>query len=247
MTYDPNALVAFERQYLGYREGPNNDTPFGTWIGAPRAAWCDSFQHFCAYSLGLRFAGSQFGDKGDAAVAFTRDWHIHHGAWGATPRFGAFVCYDWGLRGHWGDMHIELWLGQGNEFRVLGGNVHDAVVEQVRPDSERKYIMGWCYLDNVLSVAGPAPAPAPAPSSPFTPWPGRNIAVTSPLMHGDDVRMLQHQLNTALNRVGGSGYHLQEDGVYGKLSWSAVHDYQHRHGLTEDGIVGPHTWNSLFN
>ena len=50
---------------------------------------------------------------------------------------------------------------------------------------------------------------------------------------GDEVRTLQKKLN------------ITADGIFGKNSEAAVKAYQKAHGLTPDGIVGPHTWESL--
>lgn len=36
------------------------------------------------------------------------------------------------------------------------------------------------------------------------------------------------------------------DGVYGPITQAAVRKYQNLHSLTDDGIVGPRTWNALF-
>lgn len=50
---------------------------------------------------------------------------------------------------------------------------------------------------------------------------------------GEDVITLQRKLG------------LTEDGVFGKDTDAAVRDWQNNHGLTVDGIVGNHTWESL--
>lgn len=55
---------------------------------------------------------------------------------------------------------------------------------------------------------------------------------------GNDVRKLQEILNT-------SGYNLAVDGEFGAKTQAAVRDYQTKHNLTVDGIVGVNTWGSL--
>lgn len=50
---------------------------------------------------------------------------------------------------------------------------------------------------------------------------------------GEDVKTLQRKLG------------LPADGIFGKNTDAAVRHYQLTHGLTSDGIVGDHTWESL--
>lgn len=50
---------------------------------------------------------------------------------------------------------------------------------------------------------------------------------------GEDVKTLQTKL------------HITVDAVFGIKTEAAVISYQKAHGLTPDGIVGPHTWESL--
>lgn len=55
---------------------------------------------------------------------------------------------------------------------------------------------------------------------------------------GSDVKELQKLLNQ-------NGYSLDEDGVFGSKTQSAVKDYQTKNNLTVDGIVGKNTWGAL--
>lgn len=56
---------------------------------------------------------------------------------------------------------------------------------------------------------------------------------------GDDVKKLQQALNKACNCG------LNEDGVFGAKTETALKDYQRKYGLTPDGIAGPKTWSKL--
>jgi peptidoglycan hydrolase-like protein with peptidoglycan-binding domain len=48
------------------------------------------------------------------------------------------------------------------------------------------------------------------------------------------------------NRLRQLGYTIAPDGRYGRRTAAAVRDYQSKHGLVADGIVGPRTWASLL-
>lgn len=48
-----NEIVNKAIEYLGYREGPNNDTIFGDWYGLPNEPWCAMFVSYCANEVGI--------------------------------------------------------------------------------------------------------------------------------------------------------------------------------------------------
>jgi N-acetylmuramoyl-L-alanine amidase len=79
------------------------------------------------------------------------------------------------------------------------------------------------------------------PSSPGKGWPGRHLRLTSPMMRGADVKLAQQRLNAK-----GANPKLSTDSVYGPMTAAAVKTYQRTHKLTQDGIIGPKTWDSLM-
>lgn len=72
---------------------------------------------------------------------------------------------------------------------------------------------------------------------------GLDVADNTPTLRrgsqGDAVEELQALLNAKY------GYDLEVDGNYGSKTEAAVKDFQKKHGLTADGVVGPKTWRAL--
>jgi hypothetical protein len=77
---------------------------------------------------------------------------------------------------------------------------------------------------------------APPTGNPYM-IPTKNVRLNS---RGNDVRWLQYALNSK------GGYRLIVDGIAGNLTIGAVMDWQKKHGLVVDGIVGPNTRKSLM-
>ncbi|MFG2834044.1 peptidoglycan-binding protein [Streptomyces zaomyceticus] len=68
-------------------------------------------------------------------------------------------------------------------------------------------------------------------------WP-KLVATVQSGSTGNAARAAQTQLNRY-------GYGLVVDGDFGTASTNAAKDFQSKHGLTADGIVGPNSWNAL--
>lgn len=115
--------------------------------------------------------------------------------------------------------------------------------------------MNICYID--LTVPTPSPAPSPTPTP--TPTPATKPPAGQPtscnltfayLGNGwscnvsGQVRTVQRILNTC-NYTGRDGKKLAEDGVFGVNTEFAVINYQKKHSLDADGVVGPATWKAL--
>lgn len=62
----------------------------------------------------------------------------------------------------------------------------------------------------------------------------RYLQLTSPMMKGDDIRLVQLKLGISV------------DGIFGPKTKAAVINFQRAKGLAVDGIVGPKTWAKLF-
>ena len=63
---------------------------------------------------------------------------------------------------------------------------------------------------------------------------------------GQKVSQLQYMLNVMAEYVS-SIPPVAVDGIFGPRTQEAVRAFQHFSGLPEDGIVGPQTWNALYN
>lgn len=69
----------------------------------------------------------------------------------------------------------------------------------------------------------------------------RNMKLTSPYMKGNDVSMLQQKLIARGYTVVGTA-----DGIFGSKTDKGVRQFQADQGLVVDGVVGPKTWNALW-
>lgn len=63
----------------------------------------------------------------------------------------------------------------------------------------------------------------------------RLLSLQTPYLRGEDVRRVQRALR------------ITADGLYGPVTERAVRNFQQREGIVVDGIMGPRTWNRLFN
>lgn len=86
---------------------------------------------------------------------------------------------------------------------------------------------------------GPRPSGPAAPMYEPPRFPGRLMRVTTPMMHGDDIRDLQSRLKFR-------GWQIAVDGWYGPDTRDVVTAYQREKGLAVDGKAGEQTWNSVF-
>jgi hypothetical protein len=114
---------------VGFREGPNNENPWGPEQGVKKAKYCESAACMVAHHNGYRWwPESQFGEKGFAYTVF----HVQVGEAHGEVRLdrtsrgdpadvlqGDLLYYDWDLNGVVD--HVETAI----EARIGGGRTHN--------------------------------------------------------------------------------------------------------------------------
>lgn len=96
------------------------------------------------------------------------------------------------------------------------------------------------YLAEAYAAAAQVhAAPTPAPSGPPS-WPGVDLRVLTPEIHGHGTGVWQARMNALQEAV------LVVDANYGPATAAATAHYQRTHGLKQDSIVGKITWSSAF-
>jgi peptidoglycan hydrolase-like protein with peptidoglycan-binding domain len=93
----------------------------------------------------------------------------------------------------------------------------------------------------VTAPATPRPTTTTRPSQPATPEPNYvELPILRLGMRGPAIESLQKRLQAAGFLDGAA------DGIFGDETQAAVIEFQETHSLSADGVVGPATWNVLF-
>ena len=131
----------------------------------------------------------------------------------------------------WKNNHVGIYLGDGKVCEARG---HDwgVVVTDLKDRGWQK----WGQL-NFFSYEEPKPTPDTA----CTP----TLPVLRKGSKGEAVKSLQVLLNH-LGVKDQNGNKLEVDGSFGSKTEWAVKDFQARHGLTIDGIVGSKSWQMII-
>jgi peptidoglycan hydrolase-like protein with peptidoglycan-binding domain len=89
-----------------------------------------------------------------------------------------------------------------------------------------------------------AAAPSIAQTSTAPIFPGALIRLGS---SGEDVRLIQQRINELVPKHPGRLWEIPACGIYSMQTRDAIFTFQRIFGLTIDGVVGPITWEKLFN
>lgn len=140
-------IIGFAKSQLGYKEGSNNNTYFGSWYGCNYAPWCAMFVVWSARKAGV--AKSVIPSLATADRSWAKNKGIYHKSkhWGGsyTPKKGDLIYFSWSVRDY--ADHIGMVTGTGTEngtkcVYTIEGNKRDKVVEETYALSN-KYILGY--------------------------------------------------------------------------------------------------------
>jgi len=240
MSVDVNAVIAEHRNNVGFREGPDNENPWGPEQGVSNAAYCESGAETVAYHKGYRWwPESQFGERGDAYTPYGVNHGLDHGE----------TVYDHSSSGDPADVLAgdELFYAWNNGEGPEPDHVETAIEDC--PSNGRTHNIGYntgqpngCYdlwRDRTFLLARRRPTHYrdDSPGGPATPPPGpsgpRDLRKG---YTGDDVRALQQRLSDLGYDVPGG-----IDGDFGSGTEQAVMNFQNDWAKPVDGLVGEAT------
>lgn len=154
------AMLAVAASQVGFREGSNNDTPFGLWYRMNNVAWCAIFVSWAAV-----FSGSKQIVPRHAYTPAGAAWFKARGQWGTQPKVGAIAYFHSSSMGRISHVEIVERVNPDGSFISLGGNTNNTGsregngVYRQRRTSTRGGGFGYpAYL--------PAPKPQPAKEKP---------------------------------------------------------------------------------
>ena len=243
-------VVNLARKYIGCNEadgshrqiidGYNSHRPWArNHMMSYVEPWCDTFVSFIYIKLNAvdLIGGTECGVE----------WHVKlfqkAGIWiedgNITPLPGDIICYNWdddtqpndGYSDHIGIVESV----SGKNITLIEGNYNNAVGRRTIP-------VGWGFIRGYAR-------PKYGQSKTAVETPKHTDVIIDPdsgsdrpLLQAGDVNDYVKILQSLLNDNGAS---LLVDGDFGKLTLAAVIDFQRRHQIQVDGVVGPETWGEL--
>lgn len=207
------------RKHLKYKEGYDNNTPYGKRFKLNHESWCDMYLCCCAEDAGEKAAMGWY-----AGTEAHEAWFKAHGHLTKSRNEierGFVIFWDWNLNKS--PNHIEIVeevhtnsKGAVTAVTTIGGNTGPGSAYVWRQDRDLHYFLS---------------CGKPQYSNHATAWPGKMLVLGST---NDAVRRMQKKLG------------ISADGIFYKKTLSAVKDFQHAHDLTIDGQAGLQTWGTLF-
>lgn len=241
MTATATAFINKAKQQVGFREGSNNDNPYGIWYGWNHVAYCAIGLTWVGYHVG---AEEQIGGKW-AYCPYWADWFRRRGQWSDTlAARGDIVFFDWtGRRQHGNEQHVGVVINRvdSTHIQTIEFNTTDGTGNQ--SDGGGVYIR----TRHTSLVVGYG-KPKWAPETNVTPLPtgGHEILVVDGVWGARTTRRLQEVL------------HVSQDGELGPQTFRALAAWlsqkqtgtfttpmktalQYRVGVAQDGVIGPIT------
>ena len=251
-----NKLCLWAEEQLGYHEGDGNSNKYAETPGlAEMYGWNPQNQPWCDVFVDAGFI-TCFGV--DAACAMT---HQPMGAGSALCKQSAQYYKDagaWSNRPEVGDQVFFYASGDINHtgivVRVVGGSIITVEGNSSDQVSERCYSTGdskiagygrpnWAAVEGVCL---PTPAAEPVADDVAEPDEPRHYELSFPYLSkgdtGDAVWVLQTLLQA--HNISCGQYGADKD--FGSDTELAVRQFQRKHGLQADGIVGPDTGAALL-
>ncbi|HEX4814196.1 MAG TPA: CHAP domain-containing protein [Nonomuraea sp.] len=137
---------------LGYSERASGHTKFGAWYGKDvefdadysAAPWCEMYLSWAAHKLGYEEWIGQF-----AWTVAHAKWFKEQGAWGRTPKPGAFVYYDWSGSNSIDRIdHVGVVIRvEGDTIVTIEGNIDGGVAKRKERDTSK--VVGYGYPERV--------------------------------------------------------------------------------------------------
>lgn len=226
-----NEIVEEVRKYIGYTEGKNNDTIFGTWYGLPNQPWCAMFISYCANEVGIsqdiikRFASctagfNWFKEKGQA----TRE-HI-------TPKPGDIIFFVWSQNESTPD-HVGLVeYVENNKVHTIEGNRSDKV-QRFEYDLDSWKIYGYAQPDYIDTNTN---------SNENQNIDNNNKETINCIYDIQNWLKTNYGFNLALDNIYGTDTHKKL-----VMALQTELNSQYNKGLSVDGIFGTNTYNACIN
>jgi hypothetical protein len=129
MNSQATAVVTAAKKHLGYKEGTNNDTIFGTWAGMNHQPWCAMFISYVFNEAGCLDLIKQ-NAKGFASCIQMDMWAHKNGMTASISEItaGDILLFDFAKAGH--AEHTEIALGPVDPHThlipTIGGNTADS-------------------------------------------------------------------------------------------------------------------------
>ena len=248
-------LCLWAEEQIGYHEGVNNWNKYAEipeveqlYGWKPQSTyWCDTFVDACFVAcFGLELASKltyQPIGSGSALCRTSAEYYKEHGAFFQTPEIGdqAFF-FSAGDINHTGIV-VRV---DGGSVHTVEGNSSDMVAERVYSVSDSK-IAGygrpdWEVVDKDINVPTSDVPDIDAGNKSDA----RSYTLKLPYLqvgsYGDAVWVLQTLLQA--HNISCGQYGADKD--FGADTELAVRQFQRKHGLRADGVVGPETGAALF-